>query len=102
MIISTSPAAVSIRKKKYLRVFRKAGAINEKSAKSLEDLKLHNSLIFRRMVTRGIFVQTGDSRYYLNQPVAEVYENNRKYYARIILLIVILIVLAIIIGVLSN
>lgn len=83
---------------RYIRTFERAGAVDEESARTLKDLHLRDTQIFRRMVMRGIFISCQDERYYLNIPVAEVYKTNRQYFLRIFLLVILILLLAFITG----
>ena len=61
--------AVAARRARIVRAFARCGAFNEASARSLEELGLYfgGRLIFRRMLQRGIIIETNDGRYYMDQ-----------------------------------
>lgn len=83
---------------RYIRAFERAGAIDEDRARTLQELHLRDTQVFRRMVMRGIFISCSKERYYLNIPVAEVYKTNRQYFLRIFLLVILILLLAFITG----
>jgi hypothetical protein len=87
-----------IRERKYIRAFQRAKAVDESSARTLEELHLAHSPVFDRMIVKGFFIRCGQDRYYLNVPVAEIFQANRNYFMRIFLLILVLLLLAFISG----
>ena len=69
---------VIIIQNKYMRVFRKAEATDRRRAKTLADLGIRESGIFRRMVDKGIFVDAGGAYYMDENEAAEFVAMRRK------------------------
>ncbi|HOW24179.1 MAG TPA: hypothetical protein PK711_00795 [Bacteroidales bacterium] len=92
------PAIPLIKQKRYINAFQRAGATDEAHACTPEELGLRDSLIFKRMIVRGIFIQCPDGRYYLNVPLASVYQSGRQYFLRIFLLVLLILFIALLSG----
>jgi hypothetical protein len=58
-----------MRQNRLMRRFRDAEATDPKSAITLEDIGCRNSWVFRRMVARGVFIETGKGQYYMDEDV---------------------------------
>jgi len=67
--MSSSIAAViaSKNRRKIIRAFRRAQATSAQSARSLAEIGLHESLVFRIQKSRGVVVETEPGRYYLDE-----------------------------------
>lgn len=65
-----SGAVVVMHQNRLMRRFRDAKATDPKSAMTLADIGSRNSWIFRRMVARGVFIETTDGRYYMDEEAA--------------------------------
>jgi hypothetical protein len=87
-----------IRQKKYIKAFQRAGAVDETHATTLEELHLVSSFHFKKMIEKGIFIDCGNGRYFLNVPVAGIFSTNRQYFMRIFILILLILLLAVITG----
>ena len=70
--------AVVMHQNRLMRRFQDAEVTSPKSAKSLADMGCRNSWIFRRMVVRGVFVETGDGRFYMDENAAQVFVKMRR------------------------
>jgi uncharacterized membrane-anchored protein len=84
---------VIIKQNQYMRTFRKAEATDRGRARTLTDLRIHESGIFRRMADKGVFVDIGNGAYYLDENAAAEFiaaRRKRAFYAMIITLLVIL------------
>jgi len=84
---------VVILQNKYMRTFRKAEATDRSRAKTLAQLGVRETSIFRRMVDRGVFVDIGNGTYYLDENGADEFialRRKRGFYALIIMLLVML------------
>ena len=73
-----SGGAVVMHQNRLMRRFRDAEATGPKSAVALGDIGCRNSWIFRRMAARGIFVETGDGRYYMDEEAARSFVEIRQ------------------------
>lgn len=87
-------AAVVARQNRCLRAFHAAGATSPDSARTLADLHLRNSWVFRRMVARGVISRTADGRFYLDQAAADRFLRSRR--TRVLLFVALAVVVAII------
>jgi hypothetical protein len=85
----SAAAVIVARQNKLIRRFREAGATTPKFARSLEDLGCRNSWIFRRLVTRGIFVETKPGRYFVDEFAADEFVRVRRTWALGVLAIVV-------------
>ena len=84
---------VVIKQNQYMRIFRKAEAMDRGRAKALADLGIRESGIFRRMVEKGVFVDIGNGTYYLDENGAAEFlaaRRKRAFYTLIIMLLVLL------------
>jgi len=66
--IGGAAAALVAKKRKILiGAFERECAFDIPSAKPLEELDVHNSLLFRIQQAKGVIVDVGDGRYYLDR-----------------------------------
>lgn len=61
-----------------MKRFGQAGALDAGHAVQLESLGTHRSWIFDRMARRGVFVQTHDGRYYMDEQAADAFRQIRR------------------------
>jgi len=73
-----SAGAVVMHQNRLMRRFLDAGATNPKSAVALADIGCRDSWVFRRMVARGVFVETGDGCYYMDEDLARRFVEARR------------------------
>lgn len=66
----SAAGAIVVRQNKYIRRFRNAEALSPETAKTLEELGIRESWTFSRMVGRGVFIEAGEGRYYMD-PIGE-------------------------------
>jgi hypothetical protein len=59
--------------KKVMRRFRQAGATSPATAQSLPEIGLRRSMIFRRLLARGVVVHAGNDRYYLDEDAVKAF-----------------------------
>ena len=92
-----SAAVVFMRQNRMMARFRAAGATHPDAARMPEEAGVRRSWMFRRMADRGVFVPTGDGRYYLDESAASSFVGRRTRRALtisgILLLIFILMML---------
>ena len=60
-------SAAAIRRRRLVATFREAGALTRKTSTSLRDLGVDDDLFFRRLAGSGIFVNTHDDAWYLDE-----------------------------------
>ena len=96
-----SAGAVIVRRQnRYLRAFRDVRAHSPATACLLEDLSLRNTWVFRRMVRRGVFVQTDGARWYVDEQAAEAFLRGRRN--RILITVVVALVVIILVLILNR
>jgi hypothetical protein len=66
----SAAAAIVIRRKRLVRAFREAGAIDPTRAATPEQLGQRRSWVFDQMAAHSVFIATADGRYYLNEQAA--------------------------------
>ncbi|NLS97637.1 MAG: hypothetical protein GXX96_36315 [Planctomycetaceae bacterium] len=86
-----SGAVVVMSQNRLMRRFQDAKATDPKSARTLADIGCRNSWIFRRMVVRGVFVETEDGRFYIDEDAASRFVKRRWRVAWIFLALVIVL-----------
>ena len=85
--------AIVIRKQnKYIDSFNKVGAIDATNAISLSEIGIRRSFIFDRMVSRGVFIQCADDKFYIDNKAAVYFKEYRRRKALIFLAVVLAIV----------
>lgn len=95
--MSALPAVIVALRHKYIRTFRKAGAVTPERSIRLYDHGLRKSMIFDRLLSQGIIVQLGSDRYYLD----EIRELELKRRRTPLLLIVLMVLLVLIVFLLN-
>jgi hypothetical protein len=85
---------IIIKQNQYMRVFRKAQAVDRGRAKTLDELGVRETRIFRRMADRGVFVATGTGAYYMDQDAAAEFVARRRKRAFFMLILMLLALLA--------
>jgi len=80
---------------KYMRTFRKAEATDRKRAKSLAELGIRETAVFRRMADKGVFVDAGGGAYYMdeNEAVEFVAARRKKAFFSLVLVLLALLFL---------
>ena len=72
-----SGTVVVMRQNRLMQRFRDAKATAPRSATTLADIGCRNSWVFRRMVARGVFIETGEGRYYMDEDAARWFVKRR-------------------------
>jgi hypothetical protein len=88
---------IIIKQNRYMRIFRKAGAVDRGRAKPLDVLGVREKGIFRHMVDRGVFINAGGDLYYMDPNAAEQFiaaRRKRVFFMLILALIALLILWA--------
>ena len=70
-------AVIVMRQNRYMARFAEAGATDAAHAVTLEALGCRESWIFRRMTRRGVFVHSGDGRFYMDVPASREFVHRR-------------------------
>jgi hypothetical protein len=72
-----SGAVIVVHQNRLMGKFREAKATTPKSASTLTDIGCRNSWVFRRMVARGVFIETSAGRFYMDEDVARWFVKRR-------------------------
>ena len=86
-----SGAVVVTLQNRLMQRFRDAKATAPQSAITLEDIGCQNSWVFRRMVARGVFIETGEGRYYMDEDAARRFVRRRWRVMLIFLAVIVLL-----------
>lgn len=73
-----SAAVIILKQNQLMRRFAAAEATAPTTAKVPEDIGCRQSWIFRRMVSRGVFVPVGDGRFYMDEDAAAEFKRRRR------------------------
>lgn len=87
-------AIIAMKIRQIINRFLEAGAVSPEKAVTKEEIQIHNYLIFKKLTRKGVLVEAGEGRYYLNQERLALYLGNRR---RILLMVLVLIILALLI-----
>lgn len=87
-------AVIAIKIRKIIQAFENAGATGPGSAVSAEKLGISNSLLFQRLVSNKVLVETVEKNYYLNLANLQRYQEKRRKRASIMLLVILALVLS--------
>lgn len=88
-----SGGAVVMYQNRLMRRFRDAKATAPDSAKTPAEIGCRNSWTFRRMAAKGVFIETDDGRYYMDENAARWFVKRRWRLMLIFLAVVILLFL---------
>lgn len=77
-------AVIAIRRKRLVRRFREAGAMDAQHAVRFEDLGERRSWIFDQMIREGVFSPTPDNRFYMDERAALEFLRRRRLRAWVI------------------
>ena len=70
---------VIVKQNEYIRKFKKAEASSPASARPLDELRVRNNHIFRGLLNKGVFLEAGNDRYYIDlDRAAEFFALRRK------------------------
>jgi hypothetical protein len=86
-------AIVAAKFRKIVRSFQTREAYSSSTARTIEELGVRHSLIFRRLVRKGVIVESGSGKYYLDKDRLEQYTQIRRKIVFFILLAIALAVL---------
>lgn len=70
----SAAAVIAIRRKRFIRAFRAAGATDPEHAITLEHTGQRHSWVFDQMTRHGVFVPVGDRRYFMNEQAAHEFQ----------------------------
>ena len=69
----SAAAVILLRRRKFVRRFRERRATSPERAIPFADVGMRRSWIFDQMVSRGVFVDGGEDRYWMNEQAAEAF-----------------------------
>ena len=86
-------AVIAAMRGRIIRAFANANAFSETDAKTTEEMGLSHYAhgLFKRMVRRGIIIETNDHRFYINQ----TYYATRKRRKKVVLMIAVILLVAV-------
>ncbi len=86
---------VIVKQNQYLARFRKAGATDRAHARTLEDLRIRETGIFRRMVDKGVFVAAAGGAYYMDPGAAHefIVARRKRVFTTLVLAAIVLLLL---------
>ncbi len=89
-----STAAVIMRKQNmYIDTFNRLGATSAEKAISLEEANIRRDYIFSRMISRGIFLQCENGKFYVDNQVVDSLALLRRKVAFIAVLFIVAILI---------
>jgi hypothetical protein len=92
----SAAAVIILRRKKFIRRFTERGATTPDRAVPFAEVGMRRSWIFDQMVDRGVFVNVGHDRFYMDEQRARAFldaQRRRAWIAAVILLIFFLLFL---------
>lgn len=92
-------AVILMRQNRIIRRFVEVRAVSPDTAVPLEDIGCRRSWIFRRLITRGVIVETEDG-YYLDEAAAEKFIRSRN--TRILIITGVLVVIALLVFMIAD
>lgn len=81
------PIIIAKKRKLIINAFRESGATSTESSQTLTSLGISNSLIVKIMKLKGVLVETGDGRLFLDEVREEIVNRHRKFIVAGILII---------------
>jgi hypothetical protein len=76
--MSGAAAVIIIKQNRWMRQCEALGAISPDSAVVAQDIKNTDSWLFKRMVSKGVFILTGDGKLYMDQSAAKQFCTTRR------------------------
>ena len=77
--------------KHIIKKLRQSGAFSVDLSKTLQDLELSDSVVFRKLVRYGVIVHAGSKSYFLDERQFLKYRMNRVKWGMVVLFAVLLI-----------
>jgi hypothetical protein len=92
-------AAIILRKERdIVATYRGAGATRPDAARSPGELGIDQRMVHQRLVRRAVLRESGDGRYYLDEPSWEALRGIRHRLALVILVILVVVFIVLIAG----
>ena len=83
-------SAVIHKQNKLIRIFYEAGAIDPDHAIFIDRFGIRRSYVFNRMVLRGVFIECGPGKFYMDNYAVPVFKKQRRSRALIALVLVLM------------
>jgi hypothetical protein len=80
-----SPMVIAATIHKYFSRFENAGATSSGTSKTLQSLGLNSGILFNRLVSNSVFIETAPGKYYVIRENYDRYRAQRKRKAFLIL-----------------
>lgn len=84
---------VAAKQNQYLRRFEQSGATGPEFAKTLSEVGCRESRILQGLVSRGLILEAGDGRFYVDLAATAEFHKRRRQRATVILIIVAIVFL---------
>lgn len=85
----SAPTVILLLIKRYIRIFREAGATNPANAIVPGKHGIRTSMVFKKLVRQGVLVQVGnEERYYLDEVQEAMHRKRRLVLAGIVIAVV--------------
>lgn len=94
----SSGAIIAAKQNKYIGRFREAGATTPDEARTLREVGCRDSLVFRGLTRRGVFVAGPDGRYHLDVAAAEAFVARRRAVVLVAVTIAVLVMVLVLVA----
>lgn len=81
------PIIIAKKRRLIVKSFRDTEATSKESGRTLESLNIRNSLIIKIMKLKGVLVEAGEGRLFLDEVREEIVNRQRKFIVAAILII---------------
>jgi hypothetical protein len=69
---------IVIKQNRWMKQFEELGATSLDAAVAAHDIRNSDSWLFKRMVSKGVFILTADGRLYMDESEAEQFRRTRR------------------------
>lgn len=76
--MSIAAGAIIAKQKHIIRAFEQANAVDDAHAVAPESINTRQSLVFRKLVARGVLVSAGGGKFYLNLGAYAAHRKRRQ------------------------
>ena len=95
VIAALFAAVLALKRRQIIHSYRNVGATSEASARSRRELGIGDSVMFRRLVRRGVIRQVASGHHYLDVE-AEARDESRRHGILAVMLVVVAVGLALV------
>lgn len=86
--------AIHMKVKRYIGIFRKAGATNPTRAINPSEHGIRKSLVFGKLVRQGVIVSVDDTLYYLDEEREAAHAKRRHAIVTVVLVVIVVAIIA--------